>query len=109
MTTPLSVTDFDYALPPELIAQFPLPERSASAAPPRAVEAAVAPLPAEEPPVPADTAEQAASTTLRAADNDLILRTVRALNGNISKTAEQLGVSRGLVYRRLREARDSDR
>ena len=47
---------------------------------------------------------QILSTTLRAADNDLILRTVRALHGNISKTAEQLGVSRGLVYRRLREA-----
>ena len=25
-----SLSDFDYALPPELIAQFPLPERSAS-------------------------------------------------------------------------------
>jgi S-adenosylmethionine:tRNA ribosyltransferase-isomerase len=27
---PLSLADFDYALPPELIAQFPLPERTAS-------------------------------------------------------------------------------
>jgi S-adenosylmethionine:tRNA ribosyltransferase-isomerase len=27
---PLSLADFDYELPPELIAQFPLPERTAS-------------------------------------------------------------------------------
>ena len=84
-------------------------EGAASDAPPRAVEHASAALPPEEPAAAADTPPQAGSTTLRAADNDLILRTVRALNGNISKTAEQLGVSRGLVYRRLREARDSDR
>ena len=29
-TTPFTLSDFDYALPPELIAQFPLAERSAS-------------------------------------------------------------------------------
>lgn len=84
-------------------------ERSVSDVPPRAVEHASAALPPEEPAAAVNTAQNAASTTLRAADNDLILRTVRALNGNISKTAAQLGVSRGLVYRRLREARDSGR
>jgi S-adenosylmethionine:tRNA ribosyltransferase-isomerase len=30
MTTPLALSDFDFALPPELIAQQPMPERSAS-------------------------------------------------------------------------------
>src|SRR5450432_638405 len=30
MTTPLALSDFDFALPPELIAQHPLSERSAS-------------------------------------------------------------------------------
>lgn len=45
-----------------------------------------------------------APPSLRDSDKDLILRTVRAFDGNISKTAKQLRVSRGLIYRRLREA-----
>nr|BAO02608.1 Fis family transcriptional regulator [uncultured bacterium]BAO02621.1 Fis family transcriptional regulator [uncultured bacterium] len=88
-----------------------LPERSDSNEPPRADEdtsAAVLPEPSEpsEQSATANTPPDSAGTTLRASDNDLILRTVRAMNGNISKAASQLGVSRGLIYRRLREARD---
>ena len=30
MTTPYTLSDFDFALPPELIAQHPMPERSGS-------------------------------------------------------------------------------
>lgn len=41
--------------------------------------------------------------TLRDADADLVRRTVQALNGNISHAAKVLGVSRGLIYRRLKE------
>jgi sigma-54 dependent transcriptional regulator, acetoin dehydrogenase operon transcriptional activator AcoR len=82
-----------------------LPERSVSEEPPKADEHASSAVP-QEPSAPTDAPLSSASTTLRASDNDLILRTVRALNGNISKAAAQLGVSRGLIYRRLREARD---
>ena len=40
--------------------------------------------------------------TLRACDNDLIAHTLREHGGNVSKAARALGVSRGLIYRRLR-------
>ena len=42
--------------------------------------------------------------TLRDSDKDLILRTLKECNGNVSKVAKLLGVSRGLIYRRIREA-----
>jgi len=38
--------------------------------------------------------------TLRDIDRDLILRTLARCKGNISEAARQLGVSRGLIYRR---------
>lgn len=41
--------------------------------------------------------------SLQEADADHILKTVRALNGNIAKAARQLKVSRGLIYRRLQK------
>lgn len=44
------------------------------------------------------------AATLRASDQQLIDRTVQACGGNVSKAARQLGVSRGLIYRRLRQA-----
>jgi len=44
-----------------------------------------------------------ASCSLRAADQDLIARTLRACDGNVARAARELGVSRGLVYRRLRD------
>lgn len=40
-------------------------------------------------------------STLRDVDKTLIEQTVQACNGNISRAAKQLGVSRGLIYRRL--------
>ena len=42
------------------------------------------------------------SATLRDLDLDLIARTLKERNGNVSEVARQLGVSRGLIYRRLR-------
>lgn len=42
--------------------------------------------------------------TLRDSDMDLILRTLKECNGNVSRVARLLGVSRGLIYRRIREA-----
>jgi transcriptional regulator of acetoin/glycerol metabolism len=42
------------------------------------------------------------SLRLRECGNDLIDRTLEIHGGNVTKTAEKLGVSRGLIYRRLR-------
>lgn len=42
--------------------------------------------------------------TLRESDRDLIARTVQAFDGNVSKAARALGVSRGRVYRHLKQA-----
>lgn len=41
------------------------------------------------------------ASTLKDLDKSLIRHTVKAYNGNISKAARHLGVSRGLIYRRL--------
>ena len=58
-----------------------------------------APAPAPEPPpAPAPLATK----RLRESDRDLIQTTLQACGGNVSETAKRLGVSRGLVYRRLR-------
>ena len=42
--------------------------------------------------------------TLRAHDRDLIVQMLQACGGNVSQAARKLGVSRGLVYRHLRQA-----
>jgi transcriptional regulator of acetoin/glycerol metabolism len=42
---------------------------------------------------------------LREADLDLIQRTLQACDGKVSHAAKRLGVSRGLIYRRLHESR----
>jgi transcriptional regulator of acetoin/glycerol metabolism len=55
-------------------------------------------------PVAAPPAVASASATLRESDRDLIARTVSACDGNVSKAARQLGVSRGLIYRHLKAA-----
>jgi transcriptional regulator of acetoin/glycerol metabolism len=39
--------------------------------------------------------------SLRASDDDLVTRTLRACGGNISEAARRLKVSRGLIYRRI--------
>lgn len=44
----------------------------------------------------------AATPRLRESDLDLIQRTLLACGGNVSDAAARLGVSRGLIYRRLR-------
>lgn len=52
------------------------------------------------------TAEDATAATprLRESDLDLIQRTLQACDGNVSDAAARLGVSHGLIYRRLRAA-----
>lgn len=58
-------------------------------------------LAADAPP----TASLPATTPrLRESDLELIQKTLQACDGNVSDTAERLGVSRGLIYRRLRAA-----
>jgi sigma-54 dependent transcriptional regulator, acetoin dehydrogenase operon transcriptional activator AcoR len=42
--------------------------------------------------------------TLRGNDRLLVQQTLRACDGNVSRAARQLGVSRGLVYRHLKQA-----
>ena len=44
------------------------------------------------------------SGTLRSSELHLITRTLQACDGNVSKAARTLGVSRGLVYRHLKQA-----
>jgi transcriptional regulator of acetoin/glycerol metabolism len=55
---------------------------------------------------PADQAEGVATLRLRESDLDLIQKTLQTCGGNVSTAARQLGVSRGLIYRRLRAARE---
>ena len=50
-----------------------------------------------EPPAPA------AEASLHEANRHLIDRTLAACQGNVSRAARELGVSRGLIYRRLRQ------
>ena len=47
-----------------------------------------------------------AASTLRANDRELIERTLGEHGGNVSAAAKSLGVSRGLIYRRLRNLDD---
>jgi transcriptional regulator of acetoin/glycerol metabolism len=58
------------------------------------------------PEVPATSATPAlpapAPATLRDSDHQLIVQTLAACDGNVSKAARRLGVSRGLVYRHLK-------
>lgn len=53
---------------------------------------------------PHDAPAGVAPRRLREADLDHIRKTLQACQGNVSTTARRLGVSRGIVYRRLREA-----
>jgi transcriptional regulator of acetoin/glycerol metabolism len=45
--------------------------------------------------------------TLRESDRHIVERTLQACAGNVSKAARTLGVSRGLIYRHLKEAKAS--
>ncbi len=60
-----------------------------------------APVPA--PPAP-DPAPASPSTTLREAERQAVARMLAECDGNVSKAARALGVSRGLIYRQLKAA-----
>ena len=53
-------------------------------------------------PEPATAAPPEDSTPLRTANQQLIERTLAACDGNVSRAARELGVSRGLIYRHLK-------
>jgi transcriptional regulator of acetoin/glycerol metabolism len=59
------------------------------------------PVPAAEPEVPAPA--PAAAPSLAQTQQRLIEDALQANGGNVARTARQLGVSRGLVYRHLRK------
>lgn len=89
---------------------------SPSGACPNEAHAMVDPAPSGEgcaqlesvPPASAVPSPQATDIpTLRASDRDIIRRTVDECGGNIAKAAKLLQVSRGLIYRRLREGADT--
>jgi sigma-54 dependent transcriptional regulator, acetoin dehydrogenase operon transcriptional activator AcoR len=52
----------------------------------------------------APAAEQVATPRLRESELELVQRTLHECGGNVSAAAARLGVSRGLIYRRLRAA-----
>jgi sigma-54 dependent transcriptional regulator, acetoin dehydrogenase operon transcriptional activator AcoR len=58
-----------------------------------------------EPPVSTPPAATTAETTLRNASLSLIEQTLESCDGNVSRAARQLGVSRGLLYRRLQRGK----
>lgn len=69
-------------------------------------EPAIEPVPAEaeaaaDPSPSKAMAPAEGLTTLRDSDRDLIARALSDCGGNVSKAARKLGVSRGLIYRRL--------
>lgn len=82
-------------------ASFPAAEPEPPVA---AVTAATEPT-VDAPPLAVDVP---ANKRLRESDLDLIRTTLQACGGNVSDAAKQLGVSRGLIYRRLRAVRDRD-
>jgi DNA-binding NtrC family response regulator len=59
------------------------------------------PAEAGEPTEPSASIEPA---SLRDADADLIVKTLKACAGNVSAAARKLRVSRGLIYRRTQRA-----
>ena len=71
-----------------------------------AVFRGLAPQPHALPP-PAANGGPPATATLRDTDRHLIERTVAGCGGNVSKAARTLGVSRGLVYRHLKQSHDA--
>ena len=69
---------------------------------PAVAAVAAAPAPVETAPVFAIAPDTAG--TLRDNDRQLIHQTLQACGGNVSRAARKLGVSRGLVYRHLKQA-----
>jgi transcriptional regulator of acetoin/glycerol metabolism len=68
---------------------------------------AAAPAPASQRPVAAPASasvlQQPQPTTLRATRRQTVVRVLEECDGNVSKAAQTLGVSRGLIYRHLRQ------
>lgn len=61
-------------------------------------------IPATPAPVArAQAADTSASVSLRDAERSAVQRALAECGGNVSRAARRLGVSRGLIYRRLRE------
>lgn len=85
----------------------PAPLRTAVRALPTApapAPAAVAAAPAPDPgPLPGANASSGATATLGQHTREVIERALADCQGNVSRAARRLGVSRGLLYRRLRE------
>ena len=70
-------------------AESPQPRHTDAVAPQETADAAAEPI--------------APTPSLAQAQEALVLRSLQANGGNVAKTARQLGVSRGLVYRHLRK------
>ncbi len=84
---------------------FKMPEAPTPAAAPRAEAAAPAPAPAATAAAaPAFAIAPDTAGTLRDNDRMLVHQTLQACDGNVSRAARKLGVSRGLVYRHLKQA-----
>ncbi|MDO9029986.1 MAG: helix-turn-helix domain-containing protein [Hydrogenophaga sp.] len=79
-----------------------LPAADTAALNPRERETSAADLTPEDPLVE-DSAAPAGGPSLAEAQQALIVSSLEANDGNVAKTARQLGVSRGLVYRHLRK------
>jgi sigma-54 dependent transcriptional regulator, acetoin dehydrogenase operon transcriptional activator AcoR len=80
----------------------PVTDEKAAAPPAQAPSAAMVETPVNTEAPPAVSLD--ATPRLRESDLDLIQRTLLACGGNVSDAAARLGVSRGLIYRRLRAA-----
>ena len=63
--------------------------------------------PAMPEPAEVRSAAPASVGTLRDSDRHLIVQTLQACEGNVSKAARRLGVSRGLVYRHLKQTKQT--
>lgn len=82
---------------------WPMAKEIAPAPEPMTASAASAATPGAAPNPPASaTPPGMPAGTLRDTDRHLIEQTLRACDGNVSRAARQLGVSRGLVYRHLK-------
>jgi len=83
--------------------QARLPGRDGAGHPVALAPPVVQPAPTPEPAAPLPAAAPVAQSTLDQHTREVIERTLADQQGNISRTARRLGVSRGLLYRRLRE------
>ena len=84
---------------------FKVPDVPApSSAPAPRAESVPPPAPAQAEPAVAFAIAPDTAGTLRDNDRQLIHQTLQACDGNVSRAARKLGVSRGLVYRHMKRA-----